>query len=77
MRPSHPYSASWLNCDQESLTISALWRRSNGNAGIFSERTGIMCCCIVSHEDLKLEPEQATAVFRICQKELTNVCSAR
>jgi signal transduction histidine kinase len=39
----------------------------------FQRRTGITCRCIVSHEDLKLEPEQATAVFRICQEALTNV----
>jgi PAS domain S-box-containing protein len=38
----------------------------------FQRRTGITCR-IVSHEDLKLEPEQATAVFRICQEALTNV----
>ncbi len=39
----------------------------------FQRRTGITCRCTVSHEDLKLEPEQATAVFRICQEALTNV----
>jgi PAS domain S-box-containing protein len=39
----------------------------------FQRRTGIGCRCSFSHEDLKLEPEQATAVFRICQEALTNV----
>ncbi len=39
----------------------------------FQRRTGIACRCSFSHEDLQLEPEQATAVFRICQEALTNV----
>ncbi|MEX5218733.1 MAG: PAS domain S-box protein [Nitrospira sp.] len=39
----------------------------------FQRRTGIVCRCSFSHEELKLEPEQATAVFRICQEALTNV----
>ena len=39
----------------------------------FQRRTGIVCHCAVSHEDLRVDPEQATAVFRICQEALTNV----
>ena len=39
----------------------------------FQRRTGIACCCTVSHEDLRVDPEHATAVFRICQEALTNV----
>ena len=39
----------------------------------FQRRTGIACRCIVSHEDLRVDPEHATAVFRICQEALTNV----
>jgi signal transduction histidine kinase len=39
----------------------------------FQRRTGIMCTCAFSDEDLHLDPEQATAVFRICQEALTNV----
>ncbi|GAB1721797.1 MAG: PAS domain S-box protein [Nitrospira sp. CR1.1] len=39
----------------------------------FQRRTGIPCHCAVSHEDLRVDPEQATAVFRICQEALTNV----
>lgn len=39
----------------------------------FQRRTGIVCCCTVSHEDLRVDPEHATAVFRICQEALTNV----
>ncbi len=39
----------------------------------FQRRTGIACRCTVSHEDLRVDPEYATAVFRICQEALTNV----
>lgn len=39
----------------------------------FQRRTGITCRCAVSHEDLRIDPEHATAVFRICQEALTNV----
>ncbi len=39
----------------------------------FQRRTGITCHCTVSHEDLRVDPEHATAVFRICQEALTNV----
>lgn len=39
----------------------------------FQRRTGIACRCTVSHEDLRVDPEHATAVFRICQEALTNV----
>jgi PAS domain S-box-containing protein len=39
----------------------------------FQRRTGIICHCTVSHEDLRVDPEHATAVFRICQEALTNV----
>lgn len=39
----------------------------------FQRRTGIACHCTVSHEDLRIDPEHATAVFRICQEALTNV----
>jgi signal transduction histidine kinase len=39
----------------------------------FQRRTGIVCHCAVSHEDLRMDAEHATAVFRICQEALTNV----
>jgi len=39
----------------------------------FQRRTGVVCHCTVSHEDLRMDPEHATAVFRICQEALTNV----
>jgi PAS domain S-box-containing protein len=39
----------------------------------FQERTGITCYCSTIKENLKLEPEQSTALFRILQEALTNV----
>jgi signal transduction histidine kinase len=39
----------------------------------FQRRTGIVCTCTLSHDDLQLDREQGTAVFRICQEALTNV----
>jgi PAS domain S-box-containing protein len=39
----------------------------------FEARTGIICNCECSLENLDLNPEQATAIFRIFQEALTNV----
>ncbi|MCC7485325.1 MAG: PAS domain S-box protein [Burkholderiales bacterium] len=39
----------------------------------FSKRTGIGCQLDTDTEDVELEPERATAVFRIAQEALTNV----
>jgi PAS domain S-box-containing protein len=39
----------------------------------FSKRTGIACQLVADTEDIELEPERATAVFRIAQESLTNV----
>jgi PAS domain S-box-containing protein len=38
----------------------------------FQKRTGIPCTCVTSAEDIAMEPESATALFRICQEALTN-----
>ncbi len=38
----------------------------------FQKRTGIPCTCVTSADDIAMEPEQATALFRICQEALTN-----
>lgn len=38
----------------------------------FQKRTGIPCTCVTSAEDIAMEPERATALFRICQEALTN-----
>lgn len=39
----------------------------------FQRVTGIACTCTATAEDIEVEPERATAVFRICQEALTNV----
>ena len=39
----------------------------------FQIRTGIVCDCDCSLENLDLDPEQSTAVFRIFQEALTNI----
>ena len=39
----------------------------------FSKRTGIACQLVSDVEDIELDPERATAVFRIAQETLTNV----
>jgi PAS domain S-box-containing protein len=38
----------------------------------FQKRTGIPCTCATSAEDIAMEPEPASALFRICQEALTN-----
>lgn len=38
----------------------------------FQKRTGIACTCATNADDIALEPERATAVFRIFQEALTN-----
>jgi signal transduction histidine kinase len=41
----------------------------------FQTRTGIVCRCDCSFENLDFDPEQSTAIFRIFQEALTNVLS--
>jgi PAS domain S-box-containing protein len=38
----------------------------------YQKRTGIPCTCVTSADDIAMEPERATALFRICQEALTN-----
>ena len=38
----------------------------------FQKRTGIPCTCVTSADDIAMEPERATVLFRICQEALTN-----
>jgi signal transduction histidine kinase len=38
----------------------------------FQKRTGIPCTCVTNADDIAMEPELATALFRICQEALTN-----
>jgi signal transduction histidine kinase len=42
-------------------------------AADFGRRAGIQCDFVSSHEDIDLDDERATAVFRIFQEALTNV----
>jgi signal transduction histidine kinase len=39
----------------------------------FQSRTKIACTFTAGSEEIALEPEQATALFRICQEALTNI----
>jgi PAS domain S-box-containing protein len=41
----------------------------------FQTRTGIICRCDCSLENIEFDPEQSTAIFRIFQEALTNVLS--
>ncbi len=38
----------------------------------FQKRTGIPCTAVTSADDIVMEPERATALFRICQEALVN-----
>ena len=54
--------------DQLGLLAAIGW-----HARDFQARTGIRCKISLPEEALVLDPERATAVFRICQEMLTNV----
>ena len=54
--------------DDLGLVAAIEWQAQD-----FESRTGIPCVCSFSHEDLKVEAERATVIFRICQEALTNV----
>lgn len=41
----------------------------------FQSRTGILCRCDPGPDEIKLTPDQSTAIFRIFQEALTNVLS--
>jgi PAS domain S-box-containing protein len=41
----------------------------------FQTRTGIVCRCDCSLENLELDPDESTAIFRIFQEALTNILS--
>jgi signal transduction histidine kinase len=38
----------------------------------FQKRTSIPCTCVTKADDIAIQPEWATALFRICQEALTN-----
>jgi len=54
--------------DHLGLAVAVGWQ-----AGEFEKRTGIRCKLKVDPEDLTLEPELSTAIFRIFQETLTNI----
>jgi PAS domain S-box-containing protein len=54
--------------DHLGLAVAIGWQ-----AGEFQKRTGIRCKVNVDPEDLALEPDLSTAIFRIFQETLTNI----
>lgn len=54
--------------DDLGLAAAVEWQ-----ARQFQERTGIVCDCDCALENLELNQEQSTAIFRILQEALTNV----
>ena len=54
--------------DHLGLAVAIGWQ-----AGEFEKRTGIRCKVAVDPEDLYLEPDLSTAIFRIFQETLTNI----
>ena len=52
----------------EGLVAALEWQ-----ARSFEQRMGIACRFASSHDEIPLSPEQAIAVFRICQEALNNV----
>jgi signal transduction histidine kinase len=54
------------------LDTMGLWAALEWQSQEFANRTGIKCCFLGQEENYPLEPEQATAIFRICQELLTN-----
>jgi signal transduction histidine kinase len=54
--------------DHLGLAVAIGWQ-----AGEFEKRTGVRCKLKVDPEDLTLDPELSTAIFRIFQETLTNI----
>ncbi len=54
--------------DELGISAAIDWQAKD-----FSERTGIECNCELQKEEILLEKEKSTAVFRIFQEALTNV----
>jgi len=54
--------------DDLGLTAAIEWQ-----SGEFQQRTGITCNVSIYPENMKVDPERSTAVFRILQETLTNV----
>jgi len=54
--------------DHLGLAVAVGWL-----ADEFQKRTGITCKVQIDPEDLHVDPDLSTAIFRICQETLTNV----
>lgn len=54
--------------DDLGLVAAIEWQAQD-----FQCRSRIVCRCIASEEDMKIDSERATVVFRICQEALTNI----
>jgi len=54
--------------DDLGLVAAIEWQAQD-----FQRRTGIICRCTAGEEDIHIDRERATVVFRICQEALTNV----
>jgi len=54
--------------DELGLTAAIEWQTKD-----FQKRTGISCRCSLLKDDLRLQEEKTTAIFRIFQEALTNV----
>jgi signal transduction histidine kinase len=54
--------------DHLGLAVAIGWQ-----TGEFQKRTGIRCKVTVDPEDLSLDPDLSTAIFRIFQETLTNI----
>lgn len=54
--------------DDLGLTAALEWQAQE-----FESRTGIRCALALPEEELTLDPERSTAIFRIFQESLTNV----
>lgn len=55
------------------LDTFGVWEAIEWQAQEFEERTGIACRLALEADEVELDPDRATAVFRIVQEALTNV----
>ena len=54
--------------DDLGLVAAIEWQAQD-----FERRSGIHCRCVAGEEDITVDRERATVVFRICQEALTNI----
>lgn len=54
--------------DDLGLTAAIEWQAQE-----FEKRTGILCRSMIAPEDLTVDPDRSTALFRILQETLTNI----